>query len=308
MNEYSIAAIICVLAVMAAAGYTWHIRRKMLLFTEEINGCLEQLIQQKPLELSAVAEDTLQGKICVRLERLQKITSHVARDNKKQKEQIQGLISDISHQLKTPVANLTMYCDTLMERKLPRDKEDECLSVLRKQVGKMDFLIRSLIKMSRLETDVINLKPEKTEAKELIEEAVNAIMPGARKKNITVNRADTERLLVRADYRWTSEALFNILDNAVKYTPDGGSICISTERLGIYSKMSICDTGIGIRPEHINDVCKRFYREEKAARFEGAGIGLYLTREILTRQSGYLGIDSKPGEGTCVSVYLPNCD
>ena len=108
------------------------------------------------------------------------------------------------------------------------------------------------------------------------------------------------------DEKWTLEALTNVLDNAVKYSPKGRRVQVCSECLEIYTKISISDSGIGILPEHINDVCRRFYREERAAKTEGLGIGLYLTREILDREKGYLKIFSEKNQGTTVALYLLN--
>lgn len=113
-------------------------------------------------------------------------------------------------------------------------------------------------------------------------------------------------MILLCDEKWTAEALFNVLDNAVKYSPSGSRVTVHPERLEIYTKIEIRDEGTGISPEHAADVCKRFFREKKAAKTEGVGIGLYLTREILEKENGYLKISPGEKRGTTVSVYLLN--
>lgn len=113
-----------------------------------------------------------------------------------------------------------------------------------------------------------------------------------------------EHLDARHDRKWTSEALFNILDNAVKYTPAGGQIRVSVEGLEMYVKINIADTGIGISEQHQGTIFKRFYREDAVHDVEGIGIGLYLAREIMTLQEGYIRVASEIGQGSTFSVFL----
>ena len=113
-----------------------------------------------------------------------------------------------------------------------------------------------------------------------------------------------QSITVQHDPKWTAEALGNILDNGVKYTPDGGSISVSVRPWQFYTRIDISDTGMGIPAEHYNDVFQRFYRTQEAASQEGVGLGLYLANGIIMRQKGYISVKSNYGEGTTFSVYL----
>lgn len=135
--------------------------------------------------------------------------------------------------------------------------------------------------------------------------ALGGIFLSAEKKHIDVQVSCPEQLAVSHDRKWTAEALFNILDNAVKYTPEGGHIRVVAERWEVYVKISISDTGRGIPEVHHGTVFRRFYREDDVRDAEGIGIGLYLAREIITLQGGYIRLASAPGEGSCFSVFLP---
>ncbi len=131
------------------------------------------------------------------------------------------------------------------------------------------------------------------------------ILLNAEKKQINVQVDCPENLVVSHDRKWTSEALFNILDNAVKYTPEGGQIRVSVESWEMYVKIDIADTGIGISEQHQGAIFKRFYREDIVHDVDGIGIGLYLAREIVTLQGGYIRVTSEVGRGSTFSVFLP---
>ncbi|MCU6746184.1 MULTISPECIES: sensor histidine kinase [Lachnospiraceae] len=290
-------------------GAVWlHMRRKYIRFTEEVCESIEQILKGSAGEAFDTESDELLSKIQMQLLRLQEITEFHARESERQKQEVQGIVSDISHQLKTPIANIVMYCDTAVNPKLPPEERDTCLKVLKHQVGKLEFLVQSLIQMSRMEQNMICLHTDTVSLTQLLEDAKESIAVRAEKKQIKVEISGTGEKSLRCDEKWTLEALFNVLDNAVKYSAPGSTIRIQSDPMEIYTRIQIQDEGMGIAPEHINDVCKRFYREEQAARTEGLGIGLYLTREIVEKENGYLKIQSKRGIGTSVSVYLLNVD
>ena len=220
------------------------------------------------------------------------------------KQTIQELVSDISHQVKTPTANIRMITDILSEHELSREKQSEFLDLMTVQTSKLDFLMQSLIKMSRLETGTFVLHPEDTRLNDTIARAMSTVLAKAEKKHIRLSADCDSRLTVKHDPKWTAEAIGNILDNAVKYTPEGGTICVSVRPWQFYTRIDISDTGIGIEEKNYNAVFQRFYRAEEAAAKEGVGLGLYLARGIITRQNGYITVKSKKGEGSTFSVFL----
>lgn len=242
----------------------------------------------------------------MKLKRLSDVVNATKQQNIEQKRQIQEMVSDISHQLKTPIANITMYNDTILNHDLPKEKQLECLKVMENQVSKLDFLVKSLMKMSRLESNMISLTKEEGNLYDCIANAVASATLQAEKKKIYISLDCKNPYHLSFDQKWTTEALFNVLDNAVKYTLESGKIKIFVERLDIFTKISIQDTGIGISEENLNNIFKRFFRESKVHKEEGVGIGLYLTREIITKQGGYVKVTSKEGLGSTFSLYLPN--
>lgn len=250
-------------------------------------------------------EESLFYKINYRLGRLYEVMNENRRNVAKERADLQELISDISHQVKTPIANLKMINSTLMEQKVSPYKQKEFLSASASQLDKLDFLMQAMIKTSRLETGVISLDKKKQPVYDTLASALGGILLNAEKKQIDVSVDCPEQLAVPHDRKWTSEALFNILDNAVKYTPENGKITVTVECWELYLKISIADTGKGIPEKHQGAIFKRFYREDDVHDVEGIGIGLYLAREIISMQGGYIKLNSDPGLGSCFTVFLP---
>ena len=226
-----------------------------------------------------------------------------ARNLAAEKEKVKELLADISHQTKTPIANILLYAQLLEEQNLPEESV-VCVAALRGQAEKLSFLIAALLKLSRLETGVITLHPVLNDIAPMVEEAANQLAPKAAQKEmqITVNSTDVRAVF---DRKWTTEALCNLLDNAVKYTPSGGSIRISSEEYELFCRVDVADTGIGISEAEQAKVFSRFYRSQTVSEQDGAGIGLYLTRQILVGQEGYIKVTSAPGRGSVFSMFLP---
>ncbi len=220
-----------------------------------------------------------------------------------EKEKIKTLIADISHQTKTPIANLLLYTELLEEReKDPGNRE--YLTAIRRQTEKLDFLIRSLIKMSRLKTGIVTLHPKEQDVKDMLAETAASYREKAEKKGLKLYDR-SERGTAWFDRKWTAEAVGNILDNAVKYTEQGG-IIIRTKRYELFTAVEVEDTGPGLLEEEIPEIFQRFRRGEAALEQEGVGIGLYLAREILAGEGGYIKVSSEKGKGSVFSLFLPN--
>ena len=224
----------------------------------------------------------------------------------RQRESIQRLLSDISHQTKTPLANLRLYSSLLMEEELtPRQREQA--QVIFQQSEKLSFLIETLVKLSRLETDVLAVTPKLQPLAPLLERAASQAKAAAEQKGIALqlHLQQQEEMEALYDLRWTAEALGNLLDNAVKYTPPGGCIQVSATQYELFCRIDVRDNGIGVAEEEQAQIFGRFYRGRQVREQEGLGIGLYLAREIAQKQGGYLKLSSRPGQGSTFSLYLP---
>jgi signal transduction histidine kinase len=281
-------------------------RKKLNDFADELCRTLDGMIKGAELPQTINEEETLLSKINYRLIRLYEVMRENSLRVVDEKTALQELISDISHQVKTPIANLKMVNATLLEQNVPEDRRREFLQSISGQLDKLDFLMQAMIKMSRLETGIITLSQKECSIHETLAAALGGILFSAENKNISVSVDCPEELTVYHDSKWTTEALFNILDNAVKYTPDGGAIHVTAIRWEMQTKIDIADTGKGISESRQAEIFKRFYREEDVHDVEGIGIGLYLAREIITMQGGYIKVTSELGKGSVFSVFLPN--
>ena len=249
--------------------------------------------------------ETLFARINHRLIRLYEIMQKNRHKIDMERQELQMLISDISHQVKTPVSNLQMVTDTLLTKPVSEEERMDFLQGIRSQTDKLDFLFQALVKTSRLETGAIRLEKKDSSLFHTLAQAMSSIVYAAEKKEIAVSVDCPENLIISHDSKWTSEALFNLLDNAVKYTPAGGKIAVSVVLWEMYVEIKVTDTGKGISESNQAAIFRRFYREEEVHEQQGVGIGLYLAREIVTRQGGYIKVVSEPGKGSEFSIMLP---
>lgn len=282
----------------------WLKKRQLSDFANDICETVDALMEEREPESFKPYEDTSVSKVQVKLLQYYDKMKDGQLQSEQNRQTIQELVSDISHQVKTPIANIRMFTNILQEHELSEDKRNEFLNTMYSQINKLDFLMQSLIKMSRLETGTFNLHMEEDSLYNTIAQAVSGIFTKAENKNIELDVQCDSKITVKHDSKWTVEALGNILDNAVKYTPENGNIYVSVRPWQFYTRIDIMDTGIGISAGHYNDVFKRFYRGEEVAAKEGVGLGLYLARGIINRQKGYITVKSEKGKGTTFSVFL----
>ena len=296
---FSVFVLLCVICFVTL------IRRKLVMFSDSFCGQMDDMLSGDITQpKQTIEEESLFYKINYRLGRLYEVMQENKNNIAKERADLQELISDISHQVKTPIANLKIINNTLLENEVPPQKQKEFLTAQASQLDKLDFLMQAMIKTSRLETGVISLEQRQQPIYDTLAAALGGILLNAEKKKIDVQVECPEHLDARHDRKWTSEALFNILDNAVKYTPAGGQIRVSVEGWEMYVKIDIADTGIGISEQHQGTIFKRFYREDVVHDVDGIGIGLYLAREIVTLQGGYIRVASEVGKGSTFSVFL----
>ena len=229
-----------------------------------------------------------------------------------ERKAIKELVTDISHQTKTPIANICLYTQLLEE--ISSSDMLPYVEQIRMQAEKLEFLIQALTKISRLESDMIRLQPKAQPVALLVRKAVREMQGRAEVKNIRITvehasymeyAADSEEIHAVYDARWTGEALGNLLDNSVKYSPESSRIRVSVKALELFVRISVEDEGPGIPVEERAQIFERFYRGKNAAREEGNGVGLYLTRMILQRERGYVKVSSGARGGSCFHLYLP---
>lgn len=219
-----------------------------------------------------------------------------------ERDKIRSLISDISHQTKTPIANLLLYSELLSEQDLPEDAQADAAAI-RQQAESLRFLIDALVKLSRLENGILTLSPKPEPLQPMLQSICEQFGARAAEKGLMLTLQDTALSAV-FDPKWTAEALGNMVDNAIKYT-NQGQISISAKEYELFVRMDIADTGMGIAEAEAPKIFSRFYRAEKVREQEGVGIGLYLSREIISNEGGYIKVISSPGRGSTFSIFLP---
>lgn len=306
-NDY-LGVAICLLVLIQQI---YLIYRGMKFFYEFVNDIEEtmKLVQRdSKLDVKKSLQDTIYSKLYANLLQIQESKKVYMENQKKELGVIHQLISDISHQVKTPITTAKTYGQMILKC----DKESfdikkvlGYISIITAQIDKLDFLMHSLIKISRLETNIVNLQPQICNVKNILAESYVGVLYNAEKKNIHVYADYKGEHEVFVDYKWTIEAIFNIIDNAVKYTEQDGNIKIEIVISDNFEIISIADDGSGIEEDKIPLIFKRFYREEKSKQIEGVGLGLSLSKEIIEKEHGYIRVKSILHQGTTFYIYLP---
>ena len=272
---------------------------------EQTFDSLEKMLNQA-IEGSFSADSFDESRLSrleTKLEEYLSSSSISAQNVKNEKDKLKELISDISHQTKTPIANLVLYGELLEGSELNAEQKSNVNAILT-QTEKLRFLIDSLVKLSRLESGIIQLERKNTEIYPILKNVVEQVRERAAAKGLELILNETDATAT-IDSKWTQEAIFNIADNAVKYT-DKGSITISATEFDMFVRVDVSDTGKGIPEEDQAKIFGRFYRGSATKSEEGVGIGLHLAREIISGQGGYIKVKSNPDEpGTTFSIFLP---
>ena len=299
--------IVSTAAIICCALTVFLCRRYVRQAFNSIDEVLDRILSQdNSLSCEIMGEDRI-SKLKHKARRIMDMCVSEVAQTREEKETIQGFISDMSHQMKTPLSGISMYADLLLEGSLSADEQTEFLSRMKSSTEKLQWVMDSLIKMSRLEVGAIQLSPVDTNIKQTISDAIGSVIAAAAKKNINITVSDFQDMPLYHDKKWTREAIVNVLENAVKYSAPDGGIQVSVEPLPIYTKVIITDYGIGINKNDWHLIFKRFYRGQNVSDKEGAGLGLYLAALIMEKQGGYIMVDSTPGNFTSFSLFLQNC-
>ena len=266
----------------------------------------ESLINGNELDGSDIGKETIYSKTTNQLIRLQEILEGRRKEAEKSKYEIQKLISEIAHQLRTPLANIKNYTELLQEslNETQETLNTEYIKDLRTSEEQLCFLVESFIKTARLEQGIIQVHTQKENLVETILNALGQIQKKAEEKDIYFQVELPEKIICRHDKNWMCEAFYNVFDNAVNYSKSNSVIDISMKQTEMFYTIQVRDYGIGIREGEENKIFQRFYRGEQARGQEGCGIGLYLSREIVLLQKGIMKAKQmKPG--LLIEVNLP---
>lgn len=295
--------VILIVLLCAVIGYSIYQKRKTY---QSINRLLDCVLSQEQIVLSDTEEGELSALVS-KINRIQQVLGKQLEQAEDEKEQVKSLVSNMSHQLKTPLANLSVYTEILSSHSLTDEKKAETAEKLKKQIDKLDWIISSLSKMVKLEQNVIAFDINALPIRKTILDAVDAVYEKAEKKNISLTSEPYDDILLYHNRKWTAEVFVNLLENALKYTDTGGAIQIKVRPYEIYTEIMFIDNGRGIHEEEIPRIFQRFYRSPETEHIEGSGIGLYLSSLILEKEKGYITVKSDYRTGSCFSVFLQNC-
>ncbi|MBO4336491.1 MAG: HAMP domain-containing histidine kinase [Lachnospiraceae bacterium] len=229
-----------------------------------------------------------------------------------ERHRLEQFISDISHQTKTPMTNIKMYTELLCEEANTADPSIDRIKKYAEEIARqnvrLEFLIDSLTKLSRLESGTLAVTASRGSVNELVRSGISAVKPKADMKKISFITTGAEgdaAVMADFDMKWTLEALINVLDNAVKYSPEGGTVEVKLTETEMYAAIHVIDEGQGISEEEATQIFGRFFRGSDVQQDEGVGIGLYLTREILSKEDGYIkAVSNDKRKGGEFVIYL----
>lgn len=299
-----------VLGAGAASALVLYIqRRRRTAELEELAGLVRDVLDDREIEEKAAGEETLYGRIEHMLVRIQSMNRGRQEELTESRSRVQKLITEIAHQMRTPLANGGTYLELLegelSEREDPvADSVPMYLEALRSSQEKLRFLTEEFIRISRLENNIIRIRKEERDIAGTIGDTLAQVRPMAEEKGVRISEHLPEGLSCPHDPGWFGEALWNVLDNAVKYSQEGGRIWVEASRGELYLTIRVADEGIGIDEGEEARVFQRFYRGRRTASYEGLGVGLYLAREITARHGGFMEIQRRD-PGVEVRVCLP---
>ena len=273
---------------------------------EKILGQIQNTDSPKPIFSSEFLNEKLQDRISSLWEQIQ--TDHNRLNQ--EKEETKTLVTDISHQLKTPVAALKTNIELLTTEKMTDSEQQEFLYNCADQLEGLENLTKTLVNVSRLEKGMVQIHIEPAAIDDTILSAVNRIYEKASEKRISIELSKNslpEKTIIPHDKKWTAEVFINLLDNAIKYSGRDSHIQISIEPLTTYIRINFKDEGIGISKSEYHKIFQRFYRSDSVGAIEGSGVGLYLARKIIEEQNGtiYVHARSDGKSGSIFSVQLP---
>lgn len=271
-----------------------------------IDRLLDSVLSQEMIVYSEMEEGEFSALVS-KIKQIQEVLENRAKSADSEKEQVKSLVSNMSHQLKTPLANLSLYAEILGQGEIAPERKAEFANKMQRQIEKLDWIVESLSKMVKLEQNIDGFEVKDTQIRQTILDAIDTVYEKVEKKALHLNLEPFEDRALYHNRKWTVEVFVNLLENAIKYTDKGGAISIRVKPYELYTEIQFIDNGRGIHKEELTDIFKRFYRSPEVENMEGSGIGLYLSNLILEKEKGYITVASEYGKGSCFSVFLQNC-
>lgn len=289
--------------VILGSAVRWYKKRLLFQYNSFLNKA-DEILNGKQIDL--IYDESLDSAISERLNRIVEISRMQKEAAEQERDLIKSLLSNISHQIRNPLANITLYAGLLKEE-LEESSSFRLADKIEKNAEKLEFFMKELLKSSYAEQEMISVNPKIIELEETIKKSCQLVELDAMKKNIHIS-LECSNYNIFADPKWTEEAFANIIQNAVKYSQNSKEIMIKSILYESFVCVRIIDHGIGIPEQEQGKVFQRFYRGTNVTDKQGFGIGLYLAREVLRKQQGYMKIKSNLNKGTTVDVFLSRRD
>jgi signal transduction histidine kinase len=268
---------------------------------EKLSGYLRRISSG---DYSLDVRDNFEGELSILKSDIYKVTAMLSEQGSQlqaDKIKLMDAISDISHQLKTPLTSMMMMADLLSDPNLNPSKRVEFTRNIGSQLERMEWLVSSLLKLSKIDAGTVQFKKDRIAFHDLIQKAVAPILIPMDIKEHTLKVTGEESVTFLGDLNWSAEAIINILKNCVEHTGEGGEISISFTENVLFTELMIKDNGKGIPKEDLPYIFKRFYKGKYASE-DSVGIGLAMAHSIIRKQNGDIQVTSKPGKGTCFQI------
>lgn len=268
---------------------------------EKLSGYLQRISNG---DFLLDVRDNYEGELSILKSQIYKVTKMLSEQGavlQEDKAKLTNAISDISHQIKTPLTSMMMMADLLGDKRLEDGKRAEFTRNLQVQLERMEWLVSSLLKLSKIDAGTIAFKKEKVLVSQLVQKAIEPLLVPMDIKMQNLLVKGNERAAFLGDFNWTAEALINIIKNCVEHTGDGGEISIMFSENALFTEITISDNGKGIAKEDLPYIFKRFYKGKNAGE-DSVGIGLAMAHSIVTSQQGDIEVKSQKGEGTTFRI------
>lgn len=258
----------------------------------KITKCIEQINRRNyKLELDDMSEDELS----ILKNEVYKTTimlKESAENSNKEKLELKDSLSDISHQLKTPITSILIILDNLIDDpEMDKDTREDFIRDIKREINSINFLVQSILKLSKLDTNTINFIEEEVELKKLINYAIKNVSMLSDLKNVNVNLRVESNSVIKCDFKWQIEAISNILKNCIEHSNDNSDVTVTIEDNKVYSKITIKDNGGGIDKDDLPHIFERFYKGKNATP-DSIGIGLSLAKTIIEKDNGTINVES----------------
>ena len=272
---------------------------------ERVDDCIQSLIDGQPDQQFSTEEESLLGKFQMQILKLYRIMDRSREMQEQKRGELAEMVADLVHQVNTPLTNIQLYCSFLTQDDLTETDRSQICQVIDSQVEKLGWFADGFGKAARLEGDVMKIRPETQPVLDTVLQAIDQVAPKAQKNGNEVDLLGDKKMNACYDRRWTEEALFNLLDNAVKYGRKESAIVVELTAYSMFVRIDIKNEGDVIPRKDYNKLFSRFYRGENSALvYEGVGLGLYLARKIIMEQGGYIKVSPWEKKGNIFSIFL----